>query len=1182
MKLLTDPITGSQDPRSISACLREPLRYLEFRNTVTAVSPNPYTHWKIAAPNYVIQAGDRLRYWVWVDPMNPKPTDQVTGGIEAQLLSAPTWFSVAGIVDQEGRAAWAGVDHNQGGWFERVLDLSSIAGNTITIFLLHNNANAIGEHVARYRDIRITDAVGTTLRTVIWSSGEPAFNEDFFSAASNAAQSVTYFDSPGALGDPAHASLAFTTNGSEFRDGVWHEGTIEDKNGVKSGATLSVFPAPKDRAGEDDGTIQAGENFRVDIAVTVKELSPALEFRHNLRASVNSHIYRNLVAINHVVAAGQSLVYEVWPDGKNTDGNAGGIELVFSGSPSVGRDFPLLDTLGMHLVFGLTLTLAQWNTRTIVLSPIVGRTLQKIQLTNESNGGNFRALYRNIRIVDAGGATVFQVWPTVNPILNTDEFNSFATDVAINVIEAPLSTDTSFDNFNQIVASPKAMIGRTFDLTLSSVVHEAGLPVREITDSRRARCVKASLEGNVIRMEMADIEAVAFSRLHPSATYTVADHPELFEAHVGLPITDGVGQLVRVPMVWIKKTGGTWKYAVCQKRAGLTYTVQTVYRGETEGEVGRIVPNTEYTIGNTVGAVSGIDVVDVRFTREQLNANGQPYALSADVLINAGAGVTEARLVTNEIKRLLLANGLTVDTASFDAAATVAVANEMFCDAGYVKPRTIKAILQDLLFIARGILVKGAGGRLKLVQDVAGGASATFMEAADGARLGTVEYADSPAKVSLFYRPSKSGTEDWQATPLTRSPNGGRPEVIHQNPYIRSHTTADRLVDFLAKRASVGVTTDVSINAVQVAPFELIAIEGATAYRGTKTWRALDIARPADRNDITLRLYDASIYTYTAGTLPAGATNVYTPDYSQTPPVAPTGGVVVTNVAESDATGKAFAKILVRAVPPTFNWSRLWAVVINTVTNAITAEHELLLSAGNYETTIGNLTPSHTHTVQFFATNSSDVKGAVQSVGFTAATYAGAPPTPIQPPLTQLTGLSIEAVVNAPTYSHHARVEWQRKTGAGGTYATVQGENSARLVDTTGLAYGTAYYYRARNVDLSGNVGAWATENFITPVANIADVHISPLGVGNPSMATAAVSQGKISVTSISGSLSMAPGDILDLCQNSGGYSLVPYVSEGIDIRGHYSALPSAGSLSAHNDTGSTLTVAYSSKTVNI
>jgi hypothetical protein len=38
---------------------------------------------------------------------------------------------------------------------------------------------------------------------------------------------------------------------------------------------------------------------------------------------------------------------------------------------------------------------------------------------------------------------------------------------------------------------------------------------------------------------------------------------------------------------------------------------------------------------------------------------------------------------------------------------------------------------------------------------------------------------------------------------------------------------------------------------------------------------------------VKLREYDASIYVYTAGTLPADATNVYTPDFSYTPPLAP-------------------------------------------------------------------------------------------------------------------------------------------------------------------------------------------------------------------------------------------------------------------------------------------------------
>lgn len=1156
-KLLTDAVTGALTPRNIAAYFREPIRFLEFVNTITVSAPDPYTQWKIANLAYTVVAGDVLRYDVWSDPMNP---GLGAGGIDLVFAGAPFTAAAAGVVDQNALALWGPLNAaNTGNWYTRTCSLTPIVGKALTSAQLVNGGDTVGTHRARYRNIRITDAAGTTVRASIWLSGDPTFNVDAGSQ-SNAGQSAVAYESEGWLGNPDHASFAVGTT-EQLRDGVWHA------------QGLTVFPGPADRSVQDDG-IQTGGEFRVQVAVTVREMAPALEFRHNASALTNSYVYWKIAAPAYLVVAGDVLRYEVWTDPKNatpvSNLGIGGVEVDLTAAPTAGRNVPLVDGGAVTLIAPPTGASGQWVSRAISLTPIAGSTISAVDLVNENDTpGSYRALYRNIRITDAAGTTErVAIWKSGAPSFNVSNYATANTsDHLVVPIEAPITTDLTFTSALDLLASPKNVIGRTFELELVSQVSVNGAPAREIRDIRRAKCTKASLKGNVLEMSFADITTTALDALHPSATYTVADFAELFEGHVGKPIADGVGQLVRVPMAWIKKTGGTWRHAICEKRAGMTYTVQTIYRGETEGEVGRIVPATEYTVGSTVGASTFIEVLDVIFTREQLNGSGQPYALTADVLINSGAGTTEARVFSNEVKRLLVKAGLTTDTTTFDAAATYAVTNKMWADAGYVTPKTLRFIIQNLLQIGRAMLGKNDAGSFTVIQDKAGTSVATFMESADPIQVDGVEYADSPAKVSLYYRPVISGTEQWLATPVIRTPAGAMPEARYQNPYIRDHETADRLVDYLSKRDSIGITAAASIHGVQLEPRELITIDHSKELRGLKTWQITEVSRPADKNDLALTLYDAAIHTYTAGTLPSAASNTYTPDYSNTPPLAPTALTVVSNTSAVDASGKAFASVKVRATPPTVNWAKLFVRALNTTTNVMTAPVALELVSGNYETTIGLLLPSQGYTLIFYAQNANGLDGATATTGITAAAYSGAPTAPAAVSGVQGAQDDVIFTASAPAYAHHEAVEWQVSVG-GGAFGNVT--ETSNVYTHPGVSYGTTYAARARFRDKSGNLSGYTTSSNVTPAKKVDDGHVITTGISGVSIANSSINRGRSDTTTGSVSGTLAAGATLQISMEK--YTFFPGISctSGISVppvlRSNSAGSDDTGQFMLHND----------------
>jgi hypothetical protein len=159
---------------------------------------------------------------------------------------------------------------------------------------------------------------------------------------------------------------------------------------------------------------------------------------------------------------------------------------------------------------------------------------------------------------------------------------------------------------------------------------------------------------------------------------------------------------------------------------------------------------------------------------------------------------------------------------------------------------------------------------------------------------------------------------------------------------------------------------------------DMLTIDGLSCWFGLKSFVPRGISRIEDGNAIDAIEYDASIYTYTAGTVPSGAANTYAADFANTPPAAPTGLSVV-----SQGTNQATAYALIRVTtPPASNWAFLVAQIRNNSTGEI-AEARLELNGGNYEATLTGLKTGSGHTVFAFAVNGNNVKGATVSTTFT-------------------------------------------------------------------------------------------------------------------------------------------------------------------------------------------------------
>lgn len=695
------------------------------------------------------------------------------------------------------------------------------------------------------------------------------------------------------------------------------------------------------------------------------------------------------------------------------------------------------------------------------------------------------------------------------------------------------------DVFSKYRAITDTLRNQMCELELVTRLYKTDGTTQEVIHARRAVCKAARRRGNVTYLSFADLDVAELDRTFPFETFTVADFPELFVDHVGKRIPQGVGTARKVELAWITKTGGTWKYAG-PKVIGSAGTVLAVYRGSRPGE-GAVVDPSEYTVSTATGGSSGVQVVTVNFTREQIDFQGRPYVIEADFSLPG------SRAAAAEVARILDAFGVNRDTASFTTAIAADTASGFLVDTLYgAKDATGKAILRWLLNAARGWLSRTSTGGWAITQDVARAATATFDTEAD--QFEVEEYGDGDIQktVTLEYRPKISGTTDFAAV-LSRTTTGQTGELKLENPYVSDHTVADKLVCYWQKRLNTLRRAAAAVHAEQLSEGSVISITDSkgVAWTGTKSFIATGIGRPADRNVLKLREYDAGVYVYTAGTLPADATNTYAPDYSFTTPTMPTGLTVVSQGTRADSDGKLTSYALIRATPPAVNWQRLMIQVKDTTTNEI-YQAQLRLVSGNYEATVSGLRPNRGHEVIAWAVNAANLDGAVTAaVSFTSANHTSGPSAPASSPtVQQRSPRQVEVSWNQVTPAAGApgirRYIVFRQDGGGSFVERIRIDALKWIDDNVSL--GTGYTYKVRAEDMVGNESADSNTASITPVALIDDSLVVNSGINGISIGNGSINRGRTSSTtgSASGTFNGIPGVRIQV--NMALYTFAPMV----------------------------------------
>jgi hypothetical protein len=703
-----------------------------------------------------------------------------------------------------------------------------------------------------------------------------------------------------------------------------------------------------------------------------------------------------------------------------------------------------------------------------------------------------------------------------------------------------------------------ALRNQTCELELVTQFYKYdGTLIQETTHVRRAVVKRSVQKKNVLVIELEDVDRSALERVYPFQTFTVEDWPEIFVDHVGRRVCVGIGTVVRVPLTWVQKTG-SFRYAGPKVALGPA-TLLTVYRGDQDGR-GAIVDPSEYTTGTMAAAVTvGLTVNTVNFVGEQIDFSGRPYILEADYLLPG------ARTPAEVIALLLSDFGIATDAQSFAEAAAYDMSNGFAVDVlvGPEGGRTGNAILEDLLRAGRGWLSQVSTGEWKLVQDRPRVPIIEYNARASQVDVTAYEDSEIQKTVRIEYRPRRAGFEEYIGS-LERTTSGPAGELLIKMPYVRDHTVADRLASYHQKRLASLRRATAMMHAVQLNVGDVLTIIEPLLYAGKRHFMIEALSRPADANEVKLREFNSTIYDYTPGTLPAGATNVYGPDYSFTPPAAPTGLTVVSQGTSADTDGKltAFAKI--RAIPPAVNWSLLMVLVTDTTTNEVYLG-QLLENAGNYESVVSGLRPNRTHSVVAWAVNNNNVDGAVTvAVPFTSATYSTGPSAPAGVNVSQTHSFEIQLkwnrvndVAGAPKIRHYVPF---LKTAAGAFVA--QDPIAGHILKIPNIVHGTAYQLKVRSVDMNDNESVDSSTVSITPQKKIDDSHVIGGGISGPSISDSSINQGRgfTGVSSQSGSIFTAV--------SVGGDRFMFLPGLGVDIDAYptyWGVVPSGG---GNNDQG--------------
>src|SRR5258708_6908654 len=132
---------------------------IKMTGTCAIGGNNAFVYWKIWAGSQAITAGQTIQYDVWVSSTSPL----IMAAVDVVCTDGSSMRSASpAFADQDGINAHPGTDltgfaNDQ--WYHRVIDISGLAGKTISFVDISFEGDTVGNYQAYFRNIQLV-AVG--------------------------------------------------------------------------------------------------------------------------------------------------------------------------------------------------------------------------------------------------------------------------------------------------------------------------------------------------------------------------------------------------------------------------------------------------------------------------------------------------------------------------------------------------------------------------------------------------------------------------------------------------------------------------------------------------------------------------------------------------------------------------------------------------------------------------------------------------------------------------------------------------------------------------------------------------------------------------------------------------------------------------------------------------------------
>lgn len=398
------------------------------------------------------------------------------------------------------------------------------------------------------------------------------------------------------------------------------------------------------------------------------------------------------------------------------------------------------------------------------------------------------------------------------------------------------------------------------------IIRRLDLATGELTDEMYAKITSVALGPGTLMLTASSPNLSVFERVVPSVIVTTETFPHAVDIGAIIPVI--FGSVTKVPLPYVNRDASINAFDYLAGHGAVT--VPAVYFQREDGGFTEI-PAAEYQVSTEFYP----GLTTIRFPTRRLDVNSRPLVIVADLV---GESRNHARNIQSLLSNSTWGLGQTIDTASFDTAAADLDALGLLCDGAMLEGRQAQDVLRELL-IVRGmrlgftsdgkwtIAVDKPRTEITLVLQDGGDGPRTILSAGKRQRP---PIGDAISTYKLSYKSDFLNGTWLFGQQRTVTPTFGRERSI-DNSFIRDHLTADRVIDYLAKREKFGAeTVDFTVpqEGRNLLEGDLVEVTYAPMHLTARLMEVRQANKRLESVSVLVAPWSTEIYTHSSGTLP--------------------------------------------------------------------------------------------------------------------------------------------------------------------------------------------------------------------------------------------------------------------------------------------------------------------------